>query len=269
MNPIKVVDSATQLDASARGHVVVCGSHGALYAAWLAANARVHALIVNDAGIGRHSSGIAGVAWLGGLGIPACAVDYRSARIADGADMMDSGVVSMANDLAAALGCLPGHTCREAAEALAASEEEAGAVEVPEIGETRLRIANSGHREVWALDSAALARAQDRRAVLVTGSHGALLGGRADDGMLAMDVFAAFFNDAGGGKDDAGFARLPVLEARGVAAATVSCQTARIGDGRSSYDTGVLSRVNEVARRLDLKEGMTAREAVARLVGLG
>jgi hypothetical protein len=268
MDPIQVLDSATQLDATSRGRVVVCGSHGALYAAWLAAKAGVRALIVNDAGIGRHSSGIAGVAWLGGLGIPACAVDYRSARIADGADMMASGVVSMANDLAASLGCLPGHSCSEAADALAEAADERGDIEVPEIGETRLRIANSGHREVWALDSAALARVEDRRAVLVTGSHGALLGGR-DDGLLAMDVFAAIFNDAGGGKDDAGFARLPALEARGVAAATVSCQTARIGDGRSSYDTGVLSRVNEVARRLELKEGMTAREAVARLVGLG
>lgn len=269
MDPIQVVDSATQLDASARGRVVVCGSHGALYAAWLAAKAGVRALIVNDAGIGRHSSGIAGVAWLGGLGIPACAVDYRSARIADGADMMDSGVISMANDLAASLGCLPGHSCSDAAEALAEAAEELGDIEVPEIGMTRLRIANSGHREVWALDSAALARKEDRRAVLVTGSHGGLLGGRSDDGMLAVDMFAAFFNDAGGGKDDAGFARLPALDARGVAAATVSCQTARIGDGRSSYDTGVLSRVNDVARRLELKEGMSAREAVARLVGLG
>ncbi len=269
MDPIQVVDSATQLDASARGRVVVCGSHGALYAAWLAAKAGVRALIVNDAGIGRHSSGIAGVAWLGGLGIPACAVDYRSARIADGADMMDSGVISMANDLAASLGCLPGHSCSDAAEALAEAAEELGDIEVPEIGMTRLRIANSGHREVWALDSAGLARKEDRRAVLVTGSHGGLLGGRSDDGMLAVDVFAAFFNDAGGGKDDAGFARLPALDARGVAAATVSCHTARIGDGRSSYDTGVLSRVNEVAQRLELKEGMSAREAVARLVGLG
>ncbi len=54
-----------------------------------------------------------------------------------------------------------------------------------------------------------------------------------------------------------------------IAAATVSCHTARIGDGRSTYDTGVLSRVNATAARLELKEGMSAREAVARLVGLG
>lgn len=267
MEGLRVVDSATQLDASARGKVVVCGSHGALYAAWLAANARVRAVVLNDAGIGRHSAGIAGVAWLGGLGIAACAIDYRSARIADGEDMLANGIVSMTNDLAAQLGCLPGHRCREVATCLLDSAEDSRA-EVPEIGETRLRIANTGHREVWALDSVTLARDEDRRAILVTGSHGGLMGGHPDSA-LEVDVFAAFFNDAGGGKDEAGFARLPVLEERGVAGGTVSCNTARIGDGRSTYDTGVLSRINEIARRLELREGMSVRQAVARLVGLG
>jgi hypothetical protein len=139
---------------------------------------------------------------------------------------------------------------------------------VPEIGENRARIPNTGHRAVWAIDSVALARADDARAVLVTGSHGALLGGKPDS-ILDMDVFAAFFNDAGGGKDDAGFARLELLDGRGVAGATVSHNTARIGDGRSTYETGIISRVNATARRLELREGMSAREAVVRLVGLG
>src|SRR5260221_13255814 len=113
MEGLSVVDSATQLDASARGSVAVCGSHGALYAAWLAGHARVRAVILNDAGIGKHSAGIAGVAWLAGVGVAACAIDYRSARIGDGADMLENGLVSMANDVAAAHGCLPGHTCRQ------------------------------------------------------------------------------------------------------------------------------------------------------------
>ena len=269
MKDILVLDSATQLDSAARAEVVVCGSHGALYAAWLAANARVRAIVLNDAGIGKHSAGIAGVAWLGGLGIAACAVDYRSARIADGADMLACGTVSMVNDVAAAHGCLPGHTCRQAAKCLLENATEPDDPDIPEIGETRLRIGNTGHREVWALDSITLARAADRRAILVTGSHGGLLAGRGDDHVIDVDVFAVFFNDAGGGKEDAGFARLPVLDRRGIAGATVSCNTARIGDGRSTYDTGVISRVNEAARRLELKEGMSAREAVARLIGLG
>lgn len=264
-----MVDSATQLGKASRGAVVVCGSHGGLYPGWLGARAGVRAIVLNDAGIGRHAAGVAGVAWLAGLGIAACAVDHRSARIGDGADVLAGGIVTVVNDVAGALGCLPGHTCRQVAKCLLENAHEAEGYDVPEIGETRLRVPNTGHREVWALDSAALARAEDRRAVVVTGSHGGLLGGRPDDGVLAMDAFAALFNDAGGGKDDAGFARLPVLDARGVAAATVSCDTARIGDGRSTYDTGVVSRVNDIARRLDLKEGMSAREAVARLVGLG
>ena len=267
MEAVVIADSATRLDDSARGAVVVCGSHGGLYAAWLAARAGVRAILLNDAGVGRHSAGIAGVAWLGGLGIPACAIDHRSARIADGADMLAGGIVSMANDPAAALGCSPGQACQQAASLLLRSDKPPKK-EIPEIGETRSRIANTGHRAVWAIDSIALAGDADSRAIVVTGSHGALLGGKPDS-MLGIDVFAAFFNDAGGGKDDAGFARLPVLDSRGVAAVAVSHNTARIGDGRSTYETGVISRVNETARRLELREGMSARDAVIRLVGLG
>ena len=264
---VKVLDSATQLDDSAHGRVVVCGSHGGLYAAWLAATAGVRAIVLNDAGIGRHSAGIAGVAWLAGLGIPACAVDHRSARIGDGADTFANGIVTMANEVAAWHGCLPGSTCRQAADCFGENAEHDPS-DIPQIGETRSKIPNSGHRAVWAVDSVSLALPDDRRQVLVTGSHGALLGGKPDH-VLDVDVFAAFFNDAGGGKEGAGFSRLPTLDARGIAAGTVSCHTARIGDGRSTYETGVLSRINETARRLELREGMSCREAVARLVGLG
>jgi hypothetical protein len=260
-------DSVTQLDASARGKIVVCGSHGGLFAAWCAAHAGVRGVILNDAGIGRSSAGVAGVAWLGTLGIPACTIDYRSARIGDGADMLATGVVSMANEVAADHGCLPGHRCRQVVQCLAEAEIDPVHAQVPQIGESRRRIPNTGHRTVWALDSMSLAKPEDRRQIVVTGSHGALFGGKPDR-VLDVDVFAAFFNDAGGGKDDAGFARLPILDERAIAAGTVSCHSARIGDGRSTYDTGVLSRINESARRLELREGMTCREAVARLVGL-
>jgi len=267
MKGVTVVDSVTQLGPEARGTVAVCGSHGGMYAAWLAARAGVAAVALNDAGIGRHSAGIAGVLWLAGLGIPAVAIDYRTARIADGGDMLKSGVVSVVNEVAARRGCLPGHSTREVANCLLEELDEVD-VEVPGIGESRTRIGNTGHREVWAIDSVSLARPEDRRAILVTGSHGALLGGKPDH-VLGVDVFAAFFNDAGGGKDGAGFARLPALDVRNIAAATVSNNTSRIGDGRSTYETGVVSRLNETARRLELREGMSAREAVARLLGIG
>jgi hypothetical protein len=266
MHPPLIRDSATQLDAQARGQVAVCGSHGGLYPAWLAAKAAVRAVVFNDAGIGRSAAGVAGLHWLGGLGIAACAVGHMSARIADGADMAAHGILSTVNDIAAGLGCRPGQPVREAIAHLAhAHAPQAHAI--PDIGETRARIANAGHRPAWALDSVALIEPGDARAIVVTGSHGGLLRG-APDHVLDVDVFAAFFNDAGGGKEGAGFSRLPALDGRGVAAATVWFGSARIGDGRSTYEDGVLSRVNETGTRLGITEGMTARAAVARLLGL-
>src|SRR5690349_5616357 len=104
---VLVLDSATRLGNEARGRVVVCGSHGGLYPAWLAARAGVRAIVFNDAGRGRHSAGVAGVAWLAGLGIAACAVDHRTARIGDGADTLASGAITMANDVAGVSGCTP------------------------------------------------------------------------------------------------------------------------------------------------------------------
>jgi hypothetical protein len=115
---------------------------------------------------------------------------------------------------------------------------------------------------VWALDSASLVGAEHVGTVVVTGSHGGLLGGRPDTA-LKYDALAALFNDAGIGIDEAGVTRLPALDARGIAAGTVAAASARIGDARSTYDDGILSRVNTCAAALGLAPGMTAREFVA------
>ena len=207
----------------------------------------MRAVVLNDAGIGtapaRASPGSPGSS---ASAIAACAIDHRSARIADGADMLANGVVSHANEVAARAR-VPARAHLRARWRSACSRRMPTTRDATSPRSARRARAsrNTGHREVWAIDSVALVRAEDRRAIVVTGSHGALLGGAADDGVLDVDVFAAFFNDAGGGKDDAGFSRLPVLDERGIAAATVSANTARIGDGRSTYETGVLSRVND------------------------
>jgi hypothetical protein len=107
--------------------------------------------------------------------------------------------------------------------------------------------------------------AEDAGRILAIGSHGALHGGRPETA-LAADALAAVFNDAGVGKDDIGITRLPVLDARGVAAATVSAMSARIGEGRSTYEDGVLSHVNARARTLGARPGMTCREWVLKIL---
>jgi hypothetical protein len=91
-----------------------------------------------------------------------------------------------------------------------------------------------------------------------------LLGGNPETA-VKYDVLGALFNDAGIGKDEAGVSRLPALDTRGIAAATVAATSARIGDARSTYADGVVSRLNTRAAALGLREGISAQDFVATL----
>src|SRR5262249_59561805 len=119
---------------------------------------------------------------------------------------------------------------------------------------------------VWARDSAAAVGPEHVGTIVATGSHGGLLGGKPETA-LKYDAFAALFNDAGIGVDDAGVTRLPALDLRGIAAGTVTAASARIGDARSTYEDGILSRVNARAAALGIAPGSSAREFVAVLRG--
>jgi hypothetical protein len=260
--PIVVADSITRVaEAEARGAVIVNASHGGIYAAYLAAKLGAAAAIFSDAGVGRDRAGIAGLDYLQELGIAAATIGHDTARIGDGADMMARGVITHANALAAALGGRPGMSCRDAATQLQAAAPPRHAPP-PALEAAFLLIADAP--QVWALDSASLVAPEHHDAIVLTGSHGGLLGGRPETA-LKYDVRAAFYNDAGIGIDEAGTSRLPALDERGIAAVTVAAASARIGDARSTYEDGILSRVNARAAALGLAPGMPAREAVALL----
>jgi hypothetical protein len=252
-------DSITRIGGEAAGAVVVNGSHGGIYAAYLAAELGVAAAVFNDAGLGRDGAGVAGLAYLAELGVPAAAVGHDTARIGDGADMIARGVITHANEPARGLGCRPGMACRDAAAAL---QLAAPAVREPPSAREGAFLLIPASPVVWALDSASLVGAEHVGTIVATGSHGGLLGGRPETA-LKVDVLAALFNDAGIGIDEAGVTRLPALDARGIAAGTVAAASARIGDARSTYDDGVLTRVNSRAARFGITTGMTAREFVA------
>ena len=238
------------------GKVLVAGSHGGIIAAYFGAKSGAHALVLNDAGVGKDRAGIAGLAYLEAIGMAAAAVDCTSARIGDGEDMLARGIVSHANIYASLCGVAPGQSCREAAERLRNAAPPRSAP--PPYAEGRWRVAE-GPPEIWALDSVGKLVAEDAGRILVIGSHGALQGGRPETA-LGVAAAAAVFNDAGLGADRIGVSRLPVLSARGMPAAAVDCMSARIGDGRSMWETGVLSHVNAAAARLDAAPGMSVRK---------
>jgi len=261
---IEVLDSITKLTGDHRGHVAVAASHGAVYAAYLAAKGGARGVILNDAGVGLDAAGISGLAWLDALDIPGATISHMSARIGDGADMIARGRISHVNAAAQALGCAPGQSCRECAERM--TRAPVVAATPPAQRENRfLLCAKPGEPEIWAMDSVSLIAPEDAGRIVVTGSHGQTLGGRPETA-LKYDALAAVFSDAGIGADRAGLSRLPALDARDIPAATVAADSARIGDGRSIYEDGVISSINEAAAARGARTGISTKEFVARMI---
>ena len=255
---IAVAPTITKLPPGTAGRVLLTGSHGGTYPAVLALAARVRALVFHDAGIGRDEAGIAALAVLGAHAIPAAAISHLTARVGDTADMLARGRVSRANEAARALGVADGMPCEEAARRLCAAPWHQA--EAPHAAEGRVVLHPEGAvRPLVLIDSAALVDpASDRGAVVVTGSHGGLVGG--DPAMaLRADAAAAAYHDAGIGIDDAGIGRLPALEARGIAAITVAAGSARIGEARSVFEDGLISAANPTARTRGAVVGAKAK----------
>ncbi len=256
-------DSATKLDEKHHGQVVICGSHGGVYCGYLAALAGLRAVILNDAGIGFEGAGAGCLGYCEDLGMAAAVCAHDSARIGDGHDMAARGRISLVNRMAIACGCQPGMAVDEAADCLrtapllawnARSYHEARQV-FP---------ASDDLPAIICLDSVGLVTEDDIGQIVLTGSHGGLMGGRPE-GALKVDALAAFFNDAGVGMDQAGLGRLLALDRRAIVAATVDAMSARIGDGLSTYEDGRLSFVNDRAASAGLNPGMSAKQAVQQL----
>lgn len=250
--------TATKFEAFHSGNVVICGSHGAMFTGYLAAEHRVRGIIFSDGGVGKDDAGIASLPYLDGFGIPAATVDVASARIGDSDDMTTRGIISHANSTAQALGVAPGQGAADAARAMRAA---ALTNKSPEPREERRFVLREtpGQPRVVAMDSATLVKPEDAGQIVIAGSHGGLMGNNPATA-ITEDVLAVTFSDGGIGIEEAGLQRLPVLDVRNIAAAAVDVATAHIGDGRSNWESGVISRANETAKKAGAEAGMTTRE---------
>lgn len=246
--PIFAVPSVTKLPPAADGAVVVGGSHGAVYAAYLSAKAGARAAIHNDAGVGRDEAGVSGLAWAQELGMAMAVALSDSARIGDGTDMLKHGVVGRANPLAEGCGVKVGQRVAEAAELLKAAPW-------PYRKPAPLAESRAMAGRILCVDSISLATMRDRGKVVSSGSHGGVPAGET---ALAFGPRLVLFNDAGFGREQAGVAGLPILDRAGIPAAAVSTMSARIGDGRSTLLDGFISEMNEAAYRLGARQGRSA-----------
>jgi hypothetical protein len=118
MAELKVIDSITELAPHDAGCIAVSGSHGGLSSARYAAASRPMLAVFNDAGVGKDGAGLAGLGLLQAQQIAACTVAHSSARIGDARSTLHDGIISHANECAAALGIAPGQRCEHAVAAV-------------------------------------------------------------------------------------------------------------------------------------------------------
>lgn len=260
---ILVLDSATKFGPDSPGRVAIAASHGAVYAGYLGARAGLRGIILHDAGIGRDAAGIGSLAYLDEFTIAGATVDHQSARIGDGASMASTGRISHVNETARAAGCAPGQTSMACARAILSAPGCSGTP--PPLDEARFVIHDAPDRpRIIGCDSVSLVGPDDAGDIVITASHGELLR-EAPTWGERPDVLAAVFNDAGSDFPT----RLPDLDTRGIAGATVTAESARIGDAMSTYEDGIVSHVNEAARRHGVAPGMTCLRLVELMTAAG
>ena len=124
-------------------------------------------------------------------------------------------------------------------------------------------IFESENGRIVIMDSIAPITDKNEGDIIVCGSHG---GKSAAGHAVKFKPKGIIFNDAGKGKEDAGIGGLEILEKEGIIGVTVDAFSARIGDGQDSYNSGVISAVNELARQVGVKIGNSAREAVLKML---
>ena len=262
---ILTVASCSNIRPEHRGHVIVSGSYGGRYNAFNAAKWPVRAVIMNDAGIGKDNAGIVGLDFLDQIGMAAATADARTCHIGDGDHMLANGVISHVNRTAAAFGCAPGQTVRQCAEQMRAAPVPTTAP--PPITEGARFVIRDVPNEpaLVCADSIGMLQPDDTGRIVVTASHGALSGGRPDN-TVPLGIHAVFFSDAGGGKDNAGIARLDDLDRKGIIAAATSADSAPIGDSRALYRDGVFSHINGPASRAGAQVGMKLKDFIEMLI---
>jgi hypothetical protein len=123
---------------------------------------------------------------------------------------------------------------------------------------------NAAGRSIVCTDSIAFAREEDRgRNVLCTAGH---TGRSVIDYIVESGVWGFVCSDGGVGKNNSGISALGPANDAGIAGASVSAQTARMGDGHSTYFDGIISFANDLALEKGVVIGETAIAAARKLL---
>ncbi len=259
------MDSAYDVaPANRERDVVINASYCGVLPARFIAEQRPRAAIGVDCGVGPAGASVAGLWYLEALNIPAAAADVMTVRLGDGVDLYERGRISFANRPAIDCGVVIGMSVQEAA--LLMLESDPRAPSASEVTNRTVMESGPENRQVICTDSIAFGTADDERNVLVTAGH---TGRSAVPYLRKVQPFGFICSDGGKGREDAGVCALAIVEADGLAGATVDARLARMGDGLSSYRDGIISAANTLARSAGVTVGMPAAQAASLLLRRG
>jgi uncharacterized protein YunC (DUF1805 family) len=268
---IVLLDSLGDLQPGNTFPILVCGSHcgGNRDLARQVKNCHVHAVFLNNAGIGKNQAGIKGLIHYQAENILACAVDHNSAEIGIALDTLECGVISHINSLAEEAGIRVGDTVKEAVAKIAAQPSSYHKNDRIEslIEEKKVDLKKQSQIQIDGVcitvtDSITFLNENNAGDIVVCGSHG---GVSAGEYAQKHRVKAVFFNDAGKGKNNAGIKSLETLSKAGILACTVDCMSAEIFNGFDVFEHGIISGCNQLAKSRNIQEKMTVKEAIFRI----
>lgn len=265
---VVVLDSSThapfharEADARPGKEIIVNSSYAGVYCAVLVNETTPLGVIGVDCAIGKDGAGIQGLWYFEALGIPAAAADIDTVELGNGEVLWNDGVVSRVNGVAVQLGITPGMTVARAAEIMLDKPDELPA---PDYINRQIMLEGPQGRNVVSINSIIDALPEDTdRNVLCTAGH---TGRSVIDYIRDHRPYGFICSDGGFGRNESGTAALEPTAAAGIPGASVSVHTARMGDGVSTFEHGVISAANSLALALGVKIGMPAREAAKILV---
>jgi hypothetical protein len=224
----------------------------------------VKAVIATDAGIGKDNAGISGLLHAETIGVPVATIAAMSAETSNGRETLLLGTISRANAQARALGVEIGMIAYEAAARLAKAPMGKSTPTSLGAEEAAIVVDQVGKGRVWATPGTTAITDKIPGDVVCSGANSSRV---SSDGILRMGAKGSIANDAGIARNNTAVEGVALLEEKGVPSAAVATMSARLGEGLSTWNDGVISVVNAPAAKLGVKVGMTAKEAARLMLG--
>jgi uncharacterized protein YunC (DUF1805 family) len=224
----------------------------------------VKAVIATDAGIGKDNAGISGLLHAETIDVPVATIAAMSAETSNGRETLLIGTISRANKQARALGVEIGMVAHEAAARLAKAPPGKSTPTPLGNEETPAVVDKVGNGRVWATPGTTAIKEKIPGDVVCSGANSSRV---SSDGILRMGAKGSIANDAGIARNNTAVEGVALLEEKGVPSAAVATMSARLGEGLSTWNDGVISVVNAPAAKLGVKVGMTAKDAARLMLG--